>query len=480
MGTAILTITGLITRIIGFFYRIYLSRLFGEEGMGIYQLLSPVLALSFSMTAAGFQTAISKFVAAQAGRENTAFPSRRPMAMGLVLTVPLSLACTTVLFLESDYIAVHLLQEPRTADMIRILAPSIPLSAIHACINGYFYGIKKAGVPAGTQLFEQCCRVACVYLVSAYILAQGHTPSINVAVLGLTIGEGCSMLAALLAAWYHFSRYTVLSAKTPASLHSDSPGTGSRAKTSATQYTGLRTSGLSRRQSPAPHSKAVPGYGQLLGMVIPLTANRIILNLLQSVESVSIPSGLRSYGYDNATALGVYGVLTGMAFPMIFFPNALTGSVSVMLLPMISESYAKGDEEGIRRAILRTVKYCLLLGFACMGFFLLTGKLLGEGLYKSPLAGHFIRTLSLICPFLYLDNTLSSILQGLGMAGRLFLINVTSLLVRLLFILLIVPRLGIQGYLYGLLVSQMLQCVLYLVCLGRRSRHNNRQFSCSH
>lgn len=436
MGTAILTVTGLITRIIGFFYRIYLSRLFGEEGMGIYQLLSPVLALSFSLTAAGFQTAISKFVAAQAGRENTAFPSRRPMTMGLLLTIPLSLACTAILFLESDYIAVHLLQEPRTADMIRILAPSIPLSAIHACVNGYFYGIKKAGVPAGTQLFEQCCRVACVYLVSAYILAQGHTPSINVAVLGLTIGEGCSMLAALLAAWYHFSGIT--------------------------------------RRFPSPRPASAPGYGQLLGMVIPLTANRIVLNLLQSVESVSIPAGLRGYGYDNATALSVYGVLTGMAFPMIFFPNALTGSVSVMLLPMISESYAKGDDEGIRRAILRTVKYCLLLGFTCMGFFLLTGKLLGEGLYKSPLAGHFIRTLSLICPFLYLDNTLSSILQGLGMAGRLFFINVTSLLVRLLFILLTVPRLGIQGYLYGLLVSQILQCALYLACLWRRSRYNNK------
>ena len=458
MGTAILTITGLVTRIIGFFYRIYLSRLFGEEGMGIYQLLSPVLALSFSLTAAGFQTAISKFVAAQAGRENTAFPSRRPMVMGLLLTVPLSLACMAALYLKSDNIAASLLQEPRTASMIRILAPSIPLSAIHACINGYFYGIKKASVPAGTQLFEQCCRVACVYLVSAYILAQGHTPSINVAVLGLTIGEGCSMLAALLAAWFHFSKNVSLQ------------GIRSHGRTLLSRNQGIgigsRTHSLSR--------SSAPGYGQLLGMVIPLTANRIVLNLLQSVESVSIPAGLRSYGYDNATALSVYGVLTGMAFPMIFFPNALTGSVSVMLLPMISESYAKGDEEGIRRAILRTVKYCFILGFSCMGFFLLTGKLLGEGLYRSPLAGHFIRTLSLICPFLYLDTTLSSILQGLGMAGRLFLINVISLLVRLLFILLTVPRLGIQGYLYGLLVSQILQCALYLGCLWLRSRYCSR------
>lgn len=435
MGTAILTVTGLITRIIGFFYRIYLSRLFGEEGMGIYQLLSPVLALSFSLTAAGFQTAISKFVAGQVGLRDGAAPSRRPMAMGLLLTIPLSLACTALLYLGSDRIAAGLLQEPRTASMIRLLAPSIPLSAIHACINGYFYGVKKASVPAGTQLLEQCCRVGCVYLVSAAILGQGRTPSINVAVLGLTVGEGCSMLAALLAMWYHCSR-TVSTA-------------GGRFRGRNPSFT----------------------YGQLLGMVIPLTANRIVLNLLQSVESVSIPAGLRSYGYDNATALSVYGVLTGMAFPMIFFPNALTGSVSVMLLPMVSESYARGDNEGIRRAVLRTVKYCFILGFSCMAFFLATGRLLGEGLYRSPLAGHFIRTLSLICPFLYLDNTLSSILQGLGLAGRLFLINVTALLVRLLFILLTVPRLGIQGYLYGLLVSQILQCILYLGCLWRRSRH---------
>ena len=63
-GTLILTLTGLLSRVIGFFYRIYLSRLFGEEGMGIYQLLSPVLALSFSLCAAGIQTAISKYVAA--------------------------------------------------------------------------------------------------------------------------------------------------------------------------------------------------------------------------------------------------------------------------------------------------------------------------------------------------------------------------------------------------------------------------------
>jgi len=56
-GTLLLTLAGVLTRIIGFFYRIFLSRLIGAEGLGIYQLLSPVMALGFAVTAAGIQTA---------------------------------------------------------------------------------------------------------------------------------------------------------------------------------------------------------------------------------------------------------------------------------------------------------------------------------------------------------------------------------------------------------------------------------------
>ena len=63
-GTIILTITGLPVGLSAF-YRIFLSRVFGAEGMGLYQLTSPVLALTFSVTVSGMQTAISKFVASE-------------------------------------------------------------------------------------------------------------------------------------------------------------------------------------------------------------------------------------------------------------------------------------------------------------------------------------------------------------------------------------------------------------------------------
>lgn len=441
VGTFILTATGIVSRLIGFLYRIYLSRQFGEESMGIYQLLSPVLSLSFSLTAAGYQTAISKLVAEQAATQKR--PSRRPLVLGLAVSLPLSLICNAMLFFFADTIAATLLQEPRTASMLRILSFSIPLGAVHSCINGYFYGIKKAGIPAGSQLLEQIVRVGCVYIVSSRILAMGRTPSVSVAVLGLTVGELASMLLTIAAVWP-----TKLPEK-PFFKGSISAG---------------RKSGNAAL------------FGKLMAMALPLTANRIVLNLLQSVEAVSIPARLRLYGYDNATALSVYGVFTGMAMPFIYFPNALTSSVAVLLLPVISENYALGNMEAVRTATVRTVKYCGLMGFGCLGAFVLFGNWAGTTLFNSPLAGYFITTLGFICPFLYLDTTLSSILQGLGLAGHTFAMNVICLLIRLAFIFLAVPRFGVRGFLWGLLVSQLTLGVLYLACLYRflRNKQTNK------
>ncbi len=442
VGTFILTATGIVTRLIGFFYRIYLSRLFGDEGMGIYQLLSPVLSLTFSITAAGYQTAISKLVAEHSALLKHA--SLRPFFLGLSISLPLSFLCTGGLYLFADEVALYFLQETRCAPMLRILSFSVPFSAAHACINGYFYGTKKAGIPAGAQLFEQLVRVSCVYIVTTRSLAHGTAPTISVAVLGLTMGEIFSMLLSLSAILPHLRNAT--------HLHKYSPSSASL-------------------------SQSLRGmYGKLLSMALPLTANRVVLNFLQSIEAVSLPTALKNYGYDNLTALSVYGVLTGMAMPFIFFPNALTSSVSILLLPIISEKYALGDMEAVKKASLRTVKYCLLLGSIFMIFFMLTGRFLGTKVFDSPLAGYFITTLGFICPFLYLDTTLSGILQGLGMAGHIFIVNIIGLLVRLGFVFLSVPHVGITGYLWGILASQLTLGLLYLGCLWHFLRqHKNPQ-----
>ena len=457
-GTLILTLTGLLSRLIGFFYRIYLSRLFGEENMGIYQLVSPVIALSFSLTAGSYQTAVSKltaeYAARYAGLKNPV--AKRPFWASLSISLPLSAICTFLTYSLAGPIAVHLLKEPRTIPLLRIIAFSFPFVGIHACINGWFYGMKKAGLPSFAQIVEQLTRVCCVFFITAGDVAKGQVPSIGTAIFGLAVGEFVSMTVAILTFLPYFPKRleNPHAPSTPPWIIIPSP-----------------VSRLNPTPSLTVSWRRV--YAGLLSMALPLTANRLTLTLLSSAESVAIPEMLRAYGYTSEGALSVYGVLTGMALPLIFFPNALTGSIAVMLLPMISENYCLHKMDVVRSLTLRTIKYTLLMGFFFLGIFVILGPFLGRTMFHSVLAGQCIRTLGWICPFLYLDVTLSSILQGLGKAGAIFAVNVLSLMMRLAFVYLAVPIFGIRGWLWGMLAGQLLLTVLYGICLRKFFRQSH-------
>ena len=436
-GTIILTLTGLVSRVIGFFYRIYLSRLFGEEGMGVYQLISPVLALTFSITAAGLQTAISKYVASETSTKDYR-SSFRVLAVGLAISLSLSFLCMGITIHFSELIAAEFLLEERTASMLRILALSIPLGAVHSCINGYFYGVKKTGIPAATQLLEQFFRVFCVFLASHIAGLNNTTPTINVAVVGLVVGEFCAMVVSIVAIYLRFY-----------------------------QVTAKRTFVENAVRAFTPVSSYFSVIGKLLALSAPLSLNRIIINLLHSVEAVQIPNQLQTYGYDTATALSVYGVLTGMTMPLIFFPNALTSSMSVLLLPIVSEADASGNTQAIKRTTGKTIYTCLFIGTVCNLGFLILGRPVGILLFNSELAGRFICSLSFLCPFLYLCTTLTSILHGLGKAGSVFIINVSSLLIRLAFVFFLLPKYGINIYIAGMLISQIYSAGCLLFTLKR-------------
>lgn len=433
-GTIILTVTGFASRFIGFFYRIFLSRVFGAEGMGLYQLISPVLALTFSVTVSGIQTAISKFVASETTTHDYK-ASFRTLFVGFAMAMTLSFGCAFYIYSFSEMIAADFLFEPRTAPLLRIISLSIPMATVHSCINGYFYGIRKTSVPALTQLAEQVVRVGSVFLIFEAFRSRGYLPTINFAVVGLVIGESASMLVSL-AAIYH--RFYVLTA---------SHRIFAKVKQGFAVY--------------------IQDARQLLTLALPLSLNRTLINFLQSVEAIYIPQRLQMYGYDTAKALSVYGVLTGMALPLILFPSAITNSISVLLLPIVSEAEAVNNQNTIKKAVRKSIKYCFILGFICTAIFLISGRWAGKLLYDSRLAGSFIITLSFICPFMYIASTLNSILNGLGKTAYTFAFSMASLLFRLLFVFIAIPVFGIQGYLWGLLASQLMQTVLCIFAVRK-------------
>ncbi len=429
----VLTVTGFISRFIGFFYRIFMSRLFGSEGMGIYQLISPVLALSFSLTVAGMQTAISKYVAGETLSKDYR-SSATHLCTGFIISMVVSILCAGGIYFYADEIAVYFLMEKRTAPLLRIIALSVPMATIHSCINGYFYGIRKTTVPALCQLAEQLIRVGSVYFIYYYCLRRNMVPTISFAVLGLVIGESAAMLVSLIAVRAHFGHVV------------------------PKNYGPLLCLNTARFMT---SSK------QLLILAVPLSLNRVVINFLQSVEAVFIPNRLLAYGYSQANALGVYGVLTGMSLPLILFPSAITNSICVLLLPIVSEADAADNTQQIKKAVTKSIRYGFLLGIIFTLFFLIFGKGLGNLLYKNPLSGTFIMILSFLCPLMYIANTLSSIMNGLGQTGLTFLYSMLSLIVRLAFVFFAIPIWGIYGYLWGLLASQLVQTLLCMYAVRK-------------
>ena len=196
-------------------------------------------------------------------------------------------------------------------------------------------------------------------------------------------------------------------------------------------------------------------FRELVPLSLPLTANRVLLGLLQGIEAVSIPGCLKLYNHSTSEALSTYGVLTGMALPCILFPSAITNSVSIMLMPTVAELQVKDQASGIRKLLQKVLGSCFLMGLFCCLFFLFFGQLIGQFLFASDLAGNFIITLAWICPFLYVNGSLLSVLNGFGKTTTSFTINTVGLAIRIGSVFFAIPVFGIQGYLWGLLISQL-------------------------
>lgn len=431
-GTFILTITGFTTRFMGFFYRIFLSHTFGEEGVGLYQLVFPVYALCFSLTCAGIELAISHLTARYLSL-NKKRETQELLYTGLILSVSSSVLVTLIIQRLARFLSVTFLHDIRCAPLLTILSYAFPFAAAHSCICGYYLGMKQTKIPAISQLLEQTARISSVYLIFLYGIRHGMHFNVVIAVVGLIIGE-------ITSSFYCLHRiFEAERDKFPSRL-------------SAAAF--LR------------HSR------DLLIFSIPLTGSRVLLNILQSVEAVSIPLRLRMHGMSVSDSLSTYGVLTGMALPCILFPSAITNSVSTMLLPTVAEIQAADHSAEMQKLVRKVMTCCVSLGCICCAGLLITGRWIGQFLFHSTSAGIFITTLAWMCPFLYTNSTLISIINGLGKTTLSFLINSVSLGVRIASVWFLIPVFGIKGYLWGLLASQICTfafCGWYLYeYLGKR------------
>ena len=339
----------------------------------------------------------------------------------------LSLVLSFCLYETAPFLATKFLFEERTITPLRLLSFMFPFGAISACCNGYYYGRSNSRFPAISQLTEQIIRIACAYSLAFFF--QAISFSCELAVLVLVIGEAFAAFISIISL-----------------LISECHGKWNKQ-----------------------HRLAKHNFKDVTFLAFPLTSHRLIINLLHSFEATLVPFTLQQFGLSKTLSLSLYGILNGMAFPFIFFPTALTSSLSVLLLPVVSKAKQENKTTYLSKVIRLSLTFSAILGFFCTGFFLLFGDFLGNFVFHEALAGTYITILSWLCPFMYLSSTLSSILNGLGKVYHTFLISILSLCLKIACLIILVPKFGMPAYFFSLLSSQIFTTLAEIIVLKKKN-----------
>lgn len=421
-GAVILTMANLITRLLGFVYRIYMSNEIGAEGMGLYQLIMPIYMLIWSISSSGFSTTISKLTAEENAKRNYGNMGRI-LKQSISLSVLLALILSITTFFLSDYISLCIIKDVRCSLSLKILSLCYPFMAAGSCIRGYFFGLQETTVPAISQVLEQLVRMAIIYFFADFFIPKGITYACGIAVVGMCLGEFFSFI-------YVFFSYKGFKAK--------------------------------HKLNKKPKLSFFQAYFLILSIAIPLTLNRVTGSFLSTIENILIPQRLRLYGLNAEEAISLYGELSGMAMPLLMFPSSLLTAIATALVPAVSEAQAIKNNQRIKATISKALLLTSVMGFGSAGIFLTFPKLLGIAIYSNEGIGDLLKLLSIICPFLYLQVTLSGILNGLGKQLFIFRMSLLSSLINICFIYFLIPIYSINAFIFGWFLATVIVSAISL------------------
>ena len=414
-GTIVLTLTSFVTKVLGFIFRIYMSNIMGAEGVGLYQLVFPIYMLIWSISSAGISLAVSKKVAEHTARGKHA-DGIRTLKSALIISVGLASIMSIFIFIMAPWVANSYIKEPRTELALKYLCVCVPFMATACCIRGYFQGRQEMAVSGLAQVIEQIARMTIIFLFSSLFIPKGIEYACALGALGLCAGEFCSAL------------FTFIM--------------------------------LQIKKHHLPRTKATISYHSMLGTLItislPITANRFLTSALSSLENILIPIELQKYGMSSSDALGMYGMFSGMALPLLFFPSMVTMAISTALVPSISESVAMKNTRVLHKTVSKSIQYSAVIGIGACALFMTLGNEIAIACYGRSEVGQLLRYLAIICPFVYLRDILTGMLNGLGLQKLTFKGNSIASVICIMLIVILVPKFGIVGFVIAMLIQSSL------------------------
>lgn len=429
-----LMVAGLLNRVIGAVYRILLVRQAGADAVGLFQLALPLYQLAFHVVGLGLPVALNKVVAEQWSRHDLA-GARGALTFSLRVTLLASLVAAAGLWAVAPWLAGGFFSDPRVRTTLLALPPAVAATACSQALRAYFHGRQAMLPSAASQVLEQLLRVPLALWLVAALLPRGAGAAAAGLMVATAAGEAAGVLLLLILAG-----------------RNGIPGA---------------PRGASRRSAPA----ASRGLrAELFRLALPALASRLLLSSGGVVHAALVPHLLLAAGLPVAEATEDYGILTGMALPLLFLPMAVVFPVAQVLLPSVSAELALGHESVAREKVRKAYGATLAVGVGAMAVFWAFPEVLSRLLYDEPRAAPLIRLLALAAPLTYLENVAAAALNGMGVPGVVLRNYLAGLVVKLAVIVVLVPRpeFALMGAAWAQLAEYAVGGVLNLVEVERR------------
>jgi len=295
LNTIILLISSIVLQVITTFFNIYISNTIGEEAVGVFSLVMSVYVFGITLASAGINIASTRVVAEELACKNEVgakTAARRCILFSLIFGICASL----IFFIFADFITTHCLHSRISKNVIYLICIALPFISMSAAINGYFTAVRRVYKNAIAKFGEEIVKIAC-----AIIFLTSFSPnSINGTCYSLILADVISEITSFLHLYILYMR--------------DKHGSLIESR-----------------------YKDLDSYNKrILRITIPVALTSYIRSGLNTVKQLIIPSSLQRSGMNSSNSLITYGIVNGMAMPIIMFPVILVTSFSGLLVPEFS------------------------------------------------------------------------------------------------------------------------------------------------
>ena len=418
-NTLILLFSSIILQIIGMFFNIYIANTVGEEAVGVFSLVMSVYMFGITLASAGINIATTRVVSEELACNNE-LGAKKAAKRCIFFSVLSGIGASIIFFILTDFITIHCLHNRISKNVIYLICIALPFIAMSSAINGYFIGVRRVYKNSIAKFFEEFVKIICTAILLKSFMPDGIDYACYSLILADVISEVLSFI-------YLYILYKLDKKQT----------------ISESRY------------------KDLDSYDKrILRITIPVALTSYLRSGLSTVKQLIIPSSLQKSGMNASNSLIAYGVVNGMAMPIIMFPVILVTSFSGLLVPEFSRYYVEKKYKKIK-----TVSTIILFGtfmfslFVAIIIFVFADKF-AVLIYDKIEIAKYLRILSPLIIIMYLDIVIDSILKGLDAQVSVMGINVFDCIISITFIYFFVPILGFSGYIISIFISEVFNFTL--------------------